>query len=157
MRLKDKVAIVTGAASGIGKEIAIVYAREGAKVAIADLNKSAADATAAELRSDGGQAMGVAMDVTDERAVSAGVAAVVAAFGGVDVLVSNAGIQIWKSFPSLNGKRCWPSTSMALSLPRARACHTCTRRAVAASSIWDRCIQKRPRLSKRLTSRLSTD
>jgi len=94
MRLKDKVAIVTGAASGIGKEIAIVYAREGAKVAIADLNKSAADATAAELRSDGGQAMGVAMDVTDERAVSAGVAAVVAAFGGVDVLVSNAGIQI---------------------------------------------------------------
>ena len=94
MRLKDKVAIVTGAASGIGKEIAMVYAREGAKVAIADLNKSAADATAAELRSDGGQAMGVAMDVTDERAVSAGVAAVVAAFGGVDVLVSNAGIQI---------------------------------------------------------------
>jgi len=94
MRLKDKVAIVTGAASGVGKEIAMVYAREGAKVAIADLNKSAADATAAELRSDGGRAMGVAMDVTDEGAVSAGVAAVVAAFGGVDVLVSNAGIQI---------------------------------------------------------------
>src|SRR6266513_4154040 len=94
MRLKDKVAIVTGAASGIGKEIAMVYAREGAKVEIADLNKSAADATAAELRSDGGRAMGVAMDVTDEGAVSAGVAAVVAAFGGVDVLVSNAGIQI---------------------------------------------------------------
>ena len=94
MRLKDKVAIVTGAASGIGKEIAIVYAREGAKVAIADLNKSAADAAAAELRREGGRAMGVAMDVTDEGAVSAGVAAVLAAFGGVDVLVSNAGIQI---------------------------------------------------------------
>ena len=94
MRLKDKVAIVTGAASGIGKEIAMVYAREGAKVAIADLNKSAADATAAELRREGGRAMGVAMDVTDEGAVSAGVAAVLAAFGGVDVLVSNAGIQI---------------------------------------------------------------
>ena len=94
MRLKDKVAIVTGAASGIGKEIAIVYAREGAKVAIADLNKSAADAAAAELRREGGRAMGVAMDVTDEGAVSAGVAAVPAAFGGVDVLVSNAGIQI---------------------------------------------------------------
>ena len=49
MRLKDKVAIVTGAASGIGKEIAIVFAREGAKVVIADLNQKAADAAAAEL------------------------------------------------------------------------------------------------------------
>jgi 3-hydroxybutyrate dehydrogenase len=94
MRLKDKVAIVTGAASGIGKEIAQTYAREGAKVAIADLNRDAADATAAEIKRGGGQAMGIAMDVTDENAVSSGVAAVVAAYGGVDVLVSNAGIQI---------------------------------------------------------------
>jgi 3-hydroxybutyrate dehydrogenase len=94
MKLKDKVAIVTGAASGIGKEIALTYAREGAKVAIADMNKGAADATANEIRAGGGQAMGVAMDVTDEKAVNDGVAAVVTAFGGVDVLVSNAGIQI---------------------------------------------------------------
>ncbi len=94
MRLKDKVAIVTGAASGIGKDIAQTYAREGAKVAIADLNKDAANATAAEIKGGGGQAMGVAMDVTDEQAVNDGVAAVVAAYGGVDVLVSNAGIQI---------------------------------------------------------------
>jgi 3-hydroxybutyrate dehydrogenase len=94
MRLKDKVAIVTGAASGIGKEIALVYGREGAKVAIADLNKDAADAVAVELRKRGGQAIGVAMDVTREDAVNAGVAAVVSAFGGVDILVSNAGIQI---------------------------------------------------------------
>ena len=94
MKLQDKVAIVTGAASGIGKEIALTYAREGAKVAIADINKDAADAAANEIRAAGGQAMGVAMDVTDEQAVIDGVAAVVGAFGGVDILVSNAGIQI---------------------------------------------------------------
>lgn len=94
MKMQDKVAIVTGSAAGIGKEIAITYAREGAKVVIADMNKEAAEATAQELRSNGGQAMSVAMDVTDEDAVNAGVAEVVKAWGGVDVLVSNAGIQI---------------------------------------------------------------
>ncbi|HEV8552466.1 MAG TPA: 3-hydroxybutyrate dehydrogenase [Casimicrobiaceae bacterium] len=94
MKLKGKSAIVTGAASGIGKDIARVYAREGAKVAIADLNKDAAEATANEIRASGGQAIGIAMDVTDEKAVNEGVAAVVTAFGSVDILVSNAGIQI---------------------------------------------------------------
>ena len=94
MKLVDKVAIVTGAASGLGKAIAVRYAREGAKVAVADLNGQAADAVAAEIRAAGGQARGVAMDVTSEDAVNAGVAAVVAAYGGVDVLVSNAGVQI---------------------------------------------------------------
>jgi len=94
MRLKDKSAIITGAASGIGKDIALVFAREGAKVAIADLNKEAAETTAVEIRNSGGNAMGVAMDVTDENAVNDGVAAVAARFGGVDILVSNAGIQI---------------------------------------------------------------
>jgi len=94
MKLKDKSAIITGAASGIGKDIALVFAREGAKVAIADLNKDAADATANEIKAGGGQALGVMMDVTSEKAVNDGVAAVVAAFGGVDILVSNAGIQI---------------------------------------------------------------
>jgi 3-hydroxybutyrate dehydrogenase len=93
-RLEGKAAIVTGAASGIGKEIARTYAREGAAVAIADLNLDAANAAATEIRSAGGNAMGVAMDVTSEEGVNAGVAAVVAAFGGVDILVSNAGIQI---------------------------------------------------------------
>ncbi len=94
MKLKDKVCIVTGAASGIGKEIAFTYAREGGKVVIADLNKDAAQATADEITKGGGTAMAVAMDVTSEDQVNASVAEVVAAWGGVDVLVSNAGIQI---------------------------------------------------------------
>jgi len=94
MKLQGKVALVTGAASGIGKAIAQRYAREGAKIVIADLNLEAANAAAAEIAAAGGTAMGVAMDVTSEDAVNAGVAATVAAYGGVDVLVSNAGIQI---------------------------------------------------------------
>ena len=93
MRLKDKVAIVTGAASGIGKEIANTFAREGARVVIADLNQKAADATAAEI-GDSRKALGVAMDVTNEQQVEVGVARTVEQFGKVDVLVSNAGIQI---------------------------------------------------------------
>ena len=94
MKLNGKVAIVTGAASGLGKAIAVRFAQEGAKIAIADLNKQAADAAAAEIAAAGGQAIVVAMDVTSEEDVNAGVAATVAAFGGVDILVSNAGIQI---------------------------------------------------------------
>jgi 3-hydroxybutyrate dehydrogenase len=94
MKLEGKCAIVTGAASGIGKEIAFTYAREGAKVAIADLNPAAADATAAEIRAAGGQALGIAMDVSNEDQVDAGVAEVASQWGGIDILVSNAGIQI---------------------------------------------------------------
>jgi 3-hydroxybutyrate dehydrogenase len=93
-QLQDKIAIVTGAASGLGKEIAVTYAREGAKVAVADLNRDAAQAVADELNAKGGRAMAVAADVADEGQVNAAVAAVVEAWGGVDILVSNAGIQI---------------------------------------------------------------
>ena len=94
MRLKDKVALITGAASGIGKEIALVYAREGAKIVIADLNQQGADAAAAEIKAMGGQAIGVAMDVTSEQQVDEGTARAVAAFGRLDIMISNAGIQI---------------------------------------------------------------
>lgn len=94
MLLKDKVAIITGAASGIGRVIALEYAKAGARVVIADLALDAANATAAEIEKNGGTAMGVAMDVTDEAQVDAGVAAVIKAYGTVDVLISNAGIQI---------------------------------------------------------------
>jgi 3-hydroxybutyrate dehydrogenase len=94
MKLKNKVAIITGAASGIGKEIAQEFAREGAKVCIADLMLDAATATANEINQSGGTAMAVAMNVTDEAQVDAGVATTVAKFGGVDILMSNAGVQI---------------------------------------------------------------
>jgi 3-hydroxybutyrate dehydrogenase len=94
MRLQDKVAFVTGAASGIGKAIADTYAREGAKIVIADMNKDAATAAAKDIESNGGRALGVSCDVTDEGQVDAAVEETVKAFGGVDILVSNAGIQI---------------------------------------------------------------
>ena len=92
MRLLGKVAVVTGAASGIGKEIARAFQREGAKVVIADLNQTGADAAATEL--GGNDAIGIAMDVTSEAQVDAGMARAVSAFGRIDLLVSNAGIQI---------------------------------------------------------------
>ncbi len=92
--IQGKVAIVTGAASGIGREIAFELARAGAAIAIADLNLDGANAVAAEIQRTGARAMGVAMDVTDEAAVNDGTAAAVAKLGGVDILVSNAGIQI---------------------------------------------------------------
>ena len=94
MQLQNKVAVITGSASGIGKEIAFEFAKEGAKVCIADLSLEAAQATADEINKGGGVAMAVAMNVTDEAQVDAGMAQVVAQFGGVDVLISNAGIQI---------------------------------------------------------------
>ena len=94
MLLKDKVAVITGSASGIGKEIAFEYAKEGARVVIADLVLEAAQATADDIIKAGGQAIAVVMDVTSEAQVDEGIAAVVKAWGGVDILISNAGIQI---------------------------------------------------------------
>jgi 3-hydroxybutyrate dehydrogenase len=94
MRLKDKVALVTGAASGIGLEIARTFAREGARIVIADLNQGAAETAARGLTAATGlEAVGVAMDVADEAQVEAGMARAIAAFGQIDILVSNAGIQ----------------------------------------------------------------
>lgn len=93
MNLDNRVAVVTGAGSGIGASIARAFARQSARVGIADLDLGSAEEVAAELRAEGSQAVAVKMDVTDETQVRAGVDSVVAAFGGVDILVSNAGFQ----------------------------------------------------------------
>ncbi|SAL02450.1 3-hydroxybutyrate dehydrogenase [Caballeronia ptereochthonis] len=93
-KLDGKTAVVTGAASGIGRAIAFTLAGAGAAVAIADLNQAGADAVAEEIRAKGGKAIGVAMDVTNEDAVNQGIDRVASELGSVDILVSNAGIQI---------------------------------------------------------------
>jgi len=89
--LTGKVALVTGAASGIGRAIATAYAKAGAIVAVADIDADSARAVAAEL---GGRAIGLAMDVTEESQVNDGFDRVLRERGPVDILVSNAGIQI---------------------------------------------------------------
>ena len=95
MHLEGKSCLITGAASGIGLGIARRFAAAGGRVAIADLNIEAARAAAEAIGADHpGAAMAVAMDVTSEEQVEAGVAQVAAAWDGVDVLVANAGIQI---------------------------------------------------------------
>jgi len=108
MKLKDKVCIITGAASGIGREIALTFAREGAMVAIADLDRGAARDTATQIDASGARSMGIGMNVADEDQVNAGVGEVVRAWGRIDVLVSNAGIQIIhpiEQFPFADWKR----------------------------------------------------
>jgi len=92
--LEGKVAFITGAASGIGKEIALAFARAGARIAIADLNGPAAAAAAAEIKDTGTRAIGLTVDVTDEAQVAVAVQAAVEAFDNIDILISNAGIQI---------------------------------------------------------------
>lgn len=92
--LTGKVALVTGAASGIGNNIATTYAKAGATVGIADINLDAAQKAVDDIESFGGKALAIEMDVTSEKAVNEGVQKLVDEFGGVDILVSNAGIQI---------------------------------------------------------------
>ncbi|PWF22484.1 3-hydroxybutyrate dehydrogenase [Corticimicrobacter populi] len=107
-RFDGKIGIITGAASGIGKEIALRFAAEGGTPVIADLNLQAAQATAEEIKATGADAFAVAMNVTDEDQVEKGVADVITKYGKIDILVSNAGIQIVKplvDFPYADWKK----------------------------------------------------
>jgi NAD(P)-dependent dehydrogenase (short-subunit alcohol dehydrogenase family) len=97
MRLKDKTAIITGAASGIGKETAVFFAREGAGLALLDLDAEAGKAAAASLSGEGADARFYQVDVTDESQVEQALADADSAFSGIDILVNSAGIDIVKS------------------------------------------------------------
>ena len=90
--LEGKSALVTGGASGIGRATALAFAREGARVAVADIMQDAAQRTVTEIEAIGGQALAIACDVTDDDAVKAMIAATVDAFGGLDCAFNNAGI-----------------------------------------------------------------
>jgi 3-oxoacyl-[acyl-carrier protein] reductase len=92
MRLKDKVAIITGSARGIGQATALKFAAEGAKVVVCDLDRKAVDEVVAEIAGQGGQAIGFAVNVTDKASIVAMVKGVTDKYGRIDVLVNNAGI-----------------------------------------------------------------
>lgn len=91
-RLADKVAIITGAGSGMGREEALLFAREGAKVIATDINEAAVQAVVTEIEAEGGVATAIAHNVASEEQWSGVVAAAIEAYGRIDILVNNAGI-----------------------------------------------------------------
>ena len=98
MRLQDKSAVITGAASGIGRAIALKFVHEGAAVMAADLDGKAVMSLADEIEADGGSAIGIGADITKRAEIDAMVAAAIERFGRIDVLVNNAGSRIIKPF-----------------------------------------------------------
>ena len=92
MRLEGKTALVTGAGSGIGKAIAVTFAREGAKVMASDINEDTAKQVAAQIEDAGGEASSIRTDTTSEADVKSAIAATAEAWGRVDIVVNNAGI-----------------------------------------------------------------
>jgi len=92
MRLKDKVAIITGAGSGIGQATAIKFAQEGARVAVCDINEKAAQQAASDIEASGGQALAFRVDVCNKESIARMVAGVMKRWGRIDTLVNNAGI-----------------------------------------------------------------
>jgi NADP-dependent 3-hydroxy acid dehydrogenase YdfG len=118
MNLKSKIAVVTGAASGIGGEIASTFWVDGAKVVVADLNQAGAAAAAAEF-GDADSAIGIGMDVTDETQVEVGMAVAVAAFRGIDMLLRNAGIHLGSGSTARGGRNGHPSSQKAMPVARA--------------------------------------
>jgi len=125
MKLEGKVALITGGAQGIGRAIALLFARQGAKVAISDINLERARETCQEVGSLGGQAMAIGGNVADAKAAEAMMEQAVEKFGGLDILVNNAGItrdgillrmkeEDWDSVMAVNLKGAFHCTKAAL-------------------------------------------
>lgn len=106
LNLQGKIAIVTGGGQGIGRAIALTFAKEGAHVAVADKNISTAEQVASEINGAGGRAIAVEVDVSDEGQVEKMVHAALAAFGHIDILVNNAGTAFHKFFTQTS-RRDW--------------------------------------------------
>ena len=129
-RLQSKVALITGAGMGMGREACEVFAREGARIVALDVDEAALAQTAAAVTGSGGAILTCVADVADEAAVQAAVEAGCARFGGLHVLYNNAGV-LWrdKDFASSRptrtcGTASWPSTSKAWSGCASTACRS---------------------------------
>ncbi len=101
MRLKGKVAVITGAGSGLGKAIATRFTQEGATVIVADVNEVAMASAVAEIEAAGGRARGRRIDVTDQAALRALMDELAASEGRIDILVNNAGTTRYRAFDSI--------------------------------------------------------
>jgi len=120
VKLKNNVAFITGAGSGIGKETALLFAREGAAVAVADLDEAAAKEAAESITGSGGQAQAFGLDASDREQCAAAVESTIAAFGGIDLLVNNAGMPMPKGLDELSEED-WDRT-MAVNMKSVFLC-----------------------------------
>lgn len=120
MRLKDRVAIVTGGGAGIGRSVCVNMVKEGAKVVVADINRETAQETADTLTKEGGDAMAFQMDVTQKSAVQTMAAEALKAYGKIDILVNNAGTDIKGAITELT-ERTW-DTLMDINLKGVFLC-----------------------------------
>ena len=119
--IKGSIAIVTGAASGMGRVTAHLFADEGAKLAIFDINKDALDAVAEEIRSVGGEVLAISVDLRDRAAVTKAVEDAAAHFGGLDILVNNAGFALPAAIDSDDYEQSWDASLDVMTTAQAWA------------------------------------
>ena len=140
MKLKDKVAVVTGAAQGIGRAVALGMGREGAKVVVADLQGEKAQAVAGELHALGVPALAVEVDVASESSVKRMAEAALGHFGRADILVNVAGIYFPKALVVDLSEQDWDRTmdiNVGSNFLCCRSlCRPCARKQAAGSSAW---------------------
>jgi len=121
----DKVVVITGAASGMGRATAFLFADEGAKVAVTDLSRDRVDAVVDRIRTAGGTAHGIMLDVTDADAIIAAVEEIRAELGPIDVVVNNAGLAVGGSLEDPNFEDEWMKALDVLLTPHQRLVRAC--------------------------------